>query len=151
MNTFFTNSWPQASLFARRGPALLEDLLAPALGEIARTEPNTPSMDVWSDENAVHVKADLPGVALEDLELSVFGDRLSVKGERTDQRDPAVTSHRSERELGPFERVVWLPFEVEADAVAAELKDGVLHVTLPKSEALKPRRVPVISGADSAE
>ena len=151
MNTFFTHPWPQASVFARRGPTLLEDLLAPALRDSACTEPNTPSMDVWSDENAVHVVADLPGVALEDLELSVFGDRLTVKGERTDPRDPGVTGHRSERALGPFERVVWLPFEVEADSVAAELKDGVLHVTLPKSEALKPRRVPVVTGADSAD
>jgi len=102
-----------------------------------------PPVNVWEDEENVYVEAELPGMKLEHLELFVReGNELTVKGER-----PAVeekgTWHRRERGIGKFERVIELPFPVQPEKVVARFEQGVLHVTLPKSEAVKPRRIAV--------
>ncbi len=103
-----------------------------------------PPINLWEDEDTFFVEAELPGMELEDLEIYVnAGNQLSLKG----QRKPPVlehgTWHRQERGFGKFSRLFDLPSEVNADEVKAEFKDGVLTITLPKSEAVKPRRIAV--------
>lgn len=104
-----------------------------------------PLVNVWEDENAIYAEADLPGIALDKLDIHVTeGNQLTLQGEFT---APEATStwHRQERPLGQFARVLTLPALVDADKVEAKLELGVLKLTLPKSEAAKPRRISVQS------
>ncbi len=102
-----------------------------------------PAVNVWQDDEAVVVEAELPGLKSEQLEISVAGDELSLKVQRPDLEAEGVTYHRRERPTGTFTRTVPLPAEVDADRVQAELRDGVLRITLPKVPAAKPRRIEV--------
>jgi HSP20 family protein len=103
-----------------------------------------PALDLWEDENCLYVEAELPGMEIGDLEIYVTGNnQLSIRGER---KLPAVeggTWHRQERGCGRFSRLLTLPCEVKTDEVEAQLKDGVLTIKLPKSEASKPRRLAI--------
>ncbi len=103
-----------------------------------------PPLNVWSDENNLYVEAELPGFALDDLEIVVTGEnQLSLKGHRDRPSQEAATWHRQERGYGNFTRILELPDQVNAEQVDAEFKHGVLTVTLPKREAAKPRRIEV--------
>jgi HSP20 family protein len=112
-----------------------------------------PGLNVWesSDRNSVLVEAELPGLRLEDIELTVLGNQLSLSGERrlsTDTESEAArnaTWHRRERAHGRFTRTLTLPFEIDSEKVEARLRDGVLTITLPKSESAKPRKVKLLS------
>ena len=102
-----------------------------------------PPLNLWEDDDRYCVEAELPGMEVNDLEIYVHGNQLSIKGER---KVPAVEKaiwHRHERGYGAFTRVIELPGEVNGEAVNAELKAGVLAITLPKCEAAKPRRIEV--------
>lgn len=101
-------------------------------------------LNVWVDEGSVTVTCELPGVARDQVDVSVVRRRLTIRGERT-AAEPGEGGryHRREREAGRFGRAVTLPFPVEADQVAATLRDGVLTVTLPRAEADRPRRIAV--------
>lgn len=103
-----------------------------------------PAVNVRADHEKVTITAELPGVSLIDVDVSVVGRRLTIRGERrTTEPDGGGRYHRREREAGRFGRAVTLPYPVEADQVAATLKDGVLTVTLPRAEADRPRRIAV--------
>jgi HSP20 family protein len=102
-----------------------------------------PPLDIRHDGENVYVTAELPGVALESLDLSITGDALSIKGERKAPEVPEEKFHRRERTFGHFARLVSLPDPVDAERIRATLKDGILRVTLPKSEAAKPRQIKV--------
>jgi HSP20 family protein len=103
-----------------------------------------PPIDLWEDENNLYVESELPGMDLNDLEIYVnAGNQLSIKGQRKAPTFEHSTWHRQERGYGTFSRLFDLPTEVNADQVHAEFKDGVLTITLPKSEAVKPRRIEV--------
>jgi len=102
-----------------------------------------PALNVWSDSAALHVEAELPGLRQEDLELTVTGDELVLSGRREELLENGTTLHRRERRTGRFTRSLRLPCEIDADAVTANLVDGVLHVTLPKAATLRPRRIDV--------
>ena len=94
-----------------------------------------PFTDVHQDEHGWSLVADLPGVAADKLTLTVEDGRLLVVGKRA-----APFDGQTEQEL---RRVFTLPEEVDVDAIAAKLTDGVLEVTLPKRAELKPKRIPV--------
>jgi HSP20 family protein len=102
-----------------------------------------PPLDIRADAENVYVTAELPGVALEALDLSITGDALSIKGERKAPEVADEKFHRRERSFGHFARLVSLPDPVDADKIRATLKDGILRVTLPKSEAAKPRQIKI--------
>jgi len=103
-----------------------------------------PPVDLWEDGENLYVEAELPGLEMNDLEIYVTGDnQLSLRGRRSPPQVEGGTWHRQERGYGEFGRVVELPYAVAADKVSAELKHGVLCVTLPKHEAAKPRRIEV--------
>ena len=80
---------------------------------------------------------------MEDVEVNVVGDELSVKGQRKPAKGENLTYHRQERETGEFSRFLTLPTAVNAEKVEAVLRDGVLTITLPKAEGAKPKRIEV--------
>jgi HSP20 family protein len=89
---------------------------------------------------------DIPGVTEKDVHISITGDLLTVKGERRFERASEGTGntyHRVERLYGKFERSVQLPTMVQTDKVKASYRDGVLTVTLPKAEEVKPREIKI--------
>lgn len=103
-----------------------------------------PALDMWQDANSVYVEAELPGMEVGDLEIYVTGgNQLSIRGERKPPVVEGGTWHRQERGYGQFSRLLTLPCDVKTDGVEAEFKDGVLTITLPKSEAAKPRRLAI--------
>ena len=104
-----------------------------------------PAMNVWEDDKNLYAEAELPGLTLNDLEIYVLGDELTVKGGRPASEVKDVTYHRQESGVGPFSRVLRLPLAVDGDKVEATLRDGVLSITLPKEQAAVPRRIEVKS------
>ena len=102
-----------------------------------------PPLNVWEDGDVLRIEAEIPGVKIEDIEVSFDNGELTLKGEKKFEAKENAPLHRRERLYGSFARTLTLPWEVVADKVSAELKDGVLIVTLPKAEAAKPRKVAV--------
>jgi HSP20 family protein len=104
-----------------------------------------PAMNIWANAEGVIVTAELPGIEIDDLEISVHNNTLTLRGQRSqeDVGDEDVTFHRRERGTGQFQRTFQLPFEVEADEVEATYENGVLNVTLPRAEADKPKKITV--------
>lgn len=104
-----------------------------------------PALNVWEDNDCVDVEAELPGVAMEDIEINVVGGELAIKGARRPLNggNGNRTYHRQERAVGEFSRFLTLPDAIDADKVEAVLKNGVLSIKLPKAETAKPRRIQV--------
>ena len=109
----------------------------------------TPPLDVWTDDDSVTVAADVPGFADEDIDVSLDGMTLVLRGSREVHRPEGVSGLRQERVSGSFERRMRLPFPVALDSVTASLDRGVLTVRLPKAESAKTRRIPVSSSLTS--
>jgi len=104
----------------------------------------TPALDVYENQDRYIVKAELPGLKKEAIEASLQNDTLTISGERKNESAPKdAATHRSERFFGRFQRTVTLPVPVAADQVVASYQDGILTVTLPKTEAAKPKRIDV--------
>jgi len=94
----------------------------------------SPRIDVTEDDKAIKVMAELPGMDEKDLDISLRGDTLSIKGEKREEKEhKGKDYYRMERSYGSFSRTIPLPIEVETDKIHAELKKGVLTVTLPKT------------------
>jgi len=103
-----------------------------------------PPVNAWSDEGSFYVEAELPGLTLDNLELYVTDGRmLTIKGQRAECNADHGKWHRRERGCGTFQRQIELPGPVQEDAVEAALKHGVLTITLPKAEEIRPRRIGV--------
>ena len=103
-----------------------------------------PAIDLYQDNENVFVKAVLPGVKPGDVQISVTADVLSLKGEfaqETEKKD--VTYHIREKRYGSFERAFRLPAEVETDKAKAEFENGILTITLPKAETVKPKSISI--------
>ena len=104
----------------------------------------TPSVDVSETEAGFEVRAELPGVAKDDLHVSVKDNLLTLSGEkRQEKEDDTHNYRRVERRYGSFQRRFALPREVETDDIKAEYNDGVLTLSIPKLEAAKPTEIPV--------
>jgi HSP20 family protein len=105
-----------------------------------------PAINVWEDDGNVYAEAELPGLLQDQIEVYVTEEnQLTVQGERKLGERPNGTWHRRERGFGKFNRTVTLPANVDAEKVEARLDNGVLHVTLPKSDAARPRKIAVKS------
>jgi HSP20 family protein len=102
-----------------------------------------PLLNVWEDDGHYFVEAELPGLKLEDLEILVNGSQLTVKGERKETLGENDVWHRRERGFGNFARVFELPHVIDSEHVRAELKQGILTITLPKQPESRPRRIEV--------
>ena len=103
-----------------------------------------PLVDIFENDNEVVIKAELPGMDAKDIEVKVENNILVLKGERHFEKEAKEENyHRIEREFGCFSRSFALPTAVNPDKVAAEYKDGVLRIVLPKNEATKPKAIKV--------
>jgi len=106
--------------------------------------PWAPPVDILETENEIVLKADVPDVKLEDIDLRMENGTLTLKGERKfEKTENGKGYHRVERGYGAFARVFTLPDTLDAEKVKADYKNGVLTVTLPKKEIAKPRAVKV--------
>lgn len=103
-----------------------------------------PSVDMYQTDDDVIVKATLPGVKPEDINISVTGDVLNIRGEvKEEQVKEGASYHLRERRFGTFSRSLPLPSAVVADRAKAEFDNGVLTLTLPKAEEVKPKTITV--------
>jgi len=126
----------------------IDRLFEQPLTELARTSRLlsgwTPAVDLYEDKDNVFVKAELPGMKKEDIEVSFHNGTLSLSGERkSEEKHEDAEVYRSERFFGRFQRTVTLPTPVAADKVKAQYKDGILTITLPKTEEAKPKHIDV--------
>jgi HSP20 family protein len=104
----------------------------------------TPALNVWEDESAFYLETDLPGVTADAVDVTVTeGNRVTVSGQRNAPEPANAVWHRQERFAGTFTRELTLPAPVDADKVEARFEHGVLRLTLPKSEAAKPRKIAI--------
>ena len=112
---------------------------------MAATEANwSPLVDIHETNEGFQLMAELPGVKQEDIQVSVEGDTLTLKGERKHEAEVKEDQyHRIERSYGRFERSILLPSVVDASRVKATYRDGVLEVQLPKKEEAKPKDIKV--------
>ncbi len=103
-----------------------------------------PAVDVIDEKDTIRVRADLPGMKKEEIEVSVDNDVLTIKGEKQEEKEVKEKDYiRSERYCGSFHRSFTLPSGVDAQKVNANYKDGVLEITLPKREDARPKQVKV--------
>jgi len=105
-----------------------------------------PLIQIYADKDFLILRAEVPGVALEDLSISITDDVLTLSGEIKESIfDANVKALRKERITGKFSRTVELPYPVESDKAEAVLKNGLLNLTLPIKEAVKPRQISIKS------
>ena len=103
-----------------------------------------PALDVAETENAFEVRLDIPGMDANDFDIQVQGNVITLSGKREEKKEEKEkTYHRIERRSGSFSRTVTLPCDVNEDEVAAEYTNGVLTVTLPKTEKSRAKRIVV--------
>ncbi len=103
-----------------------------------------PTVDVSETENGFEIRAELPGVSENDLNVSVTDNLLTIKGEKHQEAETdGKNYHRVERRYGSFQRQFTLPREVETDSIKAEYTDGVLTLSIPKAEAAKPTEISI--------
>lgn len=119
---------------------VFEEFLHPRFGEDRRV--GYPPLNLSNDEENIYVQAVIPGVKMEDVDLTLTDKTLVIKGER-----PGLEGrfYRQERPVGVFHRVVALNVAVDRDRVKATMKDGVLTVVLPKAQECKPKRIAIDS------
>lgn len=104
----------------------------------------SPSIDVYDSDNELLVKADIPGLKKEDIDVSIHDNVLTIKGEKKRKNEVNKKNYyRSERFYGSFNRSVELGSEVQTDKVNATYKDGVLELKLPKKEGVKTKRIAI--------
>ncbi len=103
-----------------------------------------PAVNLTEDKDRYHVRAELPGIKAEALDIQVTGKNLTISGERTIAPDvEGARYHRREREGGKFSRVIGLPGDVDSEKVEARLANGILTVSVAKAEAAKPRQIKI--------
>jgi HSP20 family protein len=119
------------------------------LGAVGGDMPWIPAADLTETDDAYVVHVELPGVRKDQLDVEVFDRELRITGEISEQSNGR--RHRSSRRAGRFESRTIFPGEIKASGVRAELADGVLTVTVPKSEAAKPSRIQVTVPSQSAK
>jgi len=130
----------------------IDRLFESPLAEMTRTSQQflsgwMPAMDVHEDKDNLYVKAELPGMRKEDIDISIHDGVLTVAGERKeDEKYHQAEVYRAERFLGRFQRTFTLPTLVDANKVKASYKDGILMVILPKAETAKPKQIEVTVG-----
>jgi HSP20 family protein len=126
----------------------IDRLFEAPLSQLARTSQIlsgwTPALDIFEDADNVYVRAELPGMRKEDIDLSLHNGSLSISGERkSEEKLKDAEVYRGERFFGRFQRTVTLPAPVAVDKIKAKYQDGILTVTLPKTEEAKPKHIDV--------
>lgn len=105
-----------------------------------------PSIDLSETDEAIQVRMDVPGMKPEEIEIEASGNTLRLRGEHKEEKEEkGKTFYRRERRSGAFARTLALPAAIKEDKVSAECKDGVLTITLPKTEVAKTHKVKVVA------
>jgi HSP20 family protein len=121
---------------------LFNDAFTPSAGATGGWQ--VPAVDLYQTDDEVVVKASLPGMKSDDVQISITGDMLSLKGEfRQEEEKKERAYHLREQRCGTFERTFPLPTAVVSDKAKAEFENGILTITLPKAEEVKPRMITV--------
>ena len=105
-----------------------------------------PAINLWANEEGQIIKAEMPGIKVDDININVTSDTLTISGSRT--HDEAVENtryHRQERGYGSFTRTLQLPFMIDTNSVEANFKNGVLDIKLQRAESDKPKKIAVKS------
>jgi HSP20 family protein len=103
-----------------------------------------PAVDVSEAADKVTIKAEVPGLEAKDIDISIIGDTVTIKGEKKSEREETKENyHLVERSYGSFSRTLRLPAAVEADKVEATYKQGVLTITCPKRETVQPKAIEI--------
>lgn len=109
-----------------------------------KSETWVPSVDVSETDDKIVVKAEIPGMESKDIDISLSGDVLTIKGEKKSEREEKEENyHLVERSYGSFSRSLRLPVGVDGDKIEASYKQGVLTVTCPKKEEVKPKPIEI--------
>ena len=126
------------------GLRLFQDTVNRLFSDQTAARPWAPSVDIFETDNELVLKADVPGVALKDIDIRIENGTLSLKGERKFEREENNKGfHRMERSYGSFVRYFTVPDSVDSENVKADFQGGVLTVTLPKKEIAKPKSIKV--------
>jgi len=130
---------------------LFDDFGRPSLLSTATPGLVAPALDVYQTASEVVVKAALPGVKPEDLKIDITGDTLSIRGESKEEEEVKREDYLyRERRYGSFSRSVVLPVGVRSDEAEASMDDGILTLTIPKAEEIRPRAIQVKAREKSA-
>ena len=136
----------EISRLRREMDRLFEDFLAPRpwFGWQRWEEEWVPAVDVSETPEQVTIKAELPGIDPKDVKISLIGETLSIKGEKKSEREEKKENyHVVERSYGSFSRSLSVPAAVNADKIEAKFEKGVLTVTCPKKEVVKPKDIKI--------
>ena len=101
----------------------------------------TPALDLYQNNDNLIAVVELPGMRKEDIEISLHDGMLTIGGERKSETREGDKAERTERYIGKFRRSITLPTRVDANKVSATYKDGILTITLPKAEEVKPKQI----------
>jgi len=144
----FSDPWGSPFSLMRRMQEDMDRLFGSFFGGGAwpQAMPQMPACDLQETENEIIVKAEVPGVEPEDLEVYCTSDSLILRGEtRRDEQEENQGFHRAERRFGRFERTLPLPAEIDRDKIQANFRNGVLEIRLPKAETARQQvhRIPI--------
>ncbi len=139
---FFKNPWEEFDRFRKKMDLILQEVGSEANGYASANV--FPSLNISEDDNELFIRAEVPGVNPEDVDISLEEDTLTLKGERKpDKLNDEASYHRRELEYGKFSRAISLPTRVNKEAVEAKVENGLLTITLPKAEEVKPKQITV--------
>lgn len=104
-----------------------------------------PALNIWEDDDHLHVESELPGYDHNDLDVSILGnDQLILKGSRKPIQHEKAIAHRQERTSGSFERTITLPIPVDGEKVQAKFTNGVLVLKIAKAASAKPKKIEIV-------
>lgn len=106
-------------------------------------EDRFPKTNLYEDGDLFEIRAEVPGLGKDDLNVKIQGNYLEISGTRKFSKPEKYTIHRTERDVASFTRSFTLPADVDSEKVKATLENGILTLTLPKSEAAKPRQITI--------
>ncbi len=140
--------------FSPRGPSQELDHLRRQFERLLNVFPQTlqrsvgagvfPQLNLTEDADKFYLRAELPGVKSDALDIQATGKTICISGERRiPEENTSARYHRREREAGKFSRIMAMPSDIDADRIEAKLQNGILTVMVPKAEAAKPRQIKV--------
>ena len=146
------NPWHEMSSLQRQLNHLFDDAFtSEKLSEWSNLS-KVPAAELTETDDALHLKLEVPGMEAKDLDIQVMADRVAIAGERKSETKSEENGRtRSEFRYGKFSRVIPLPARIQNNLVTADYKDGILNLTLPKSEAEKNKVVKVNLLKDAAK
>lgn len=126
----------------RQMDRLFEDMGSGTAGQLSAGV--FPLINLTEDKDNFYIKAELPGIKSNEIEIQATGNNISISGERKISAESGNAKyHRRERDSGKFSRVIGLPNDIKAEKVDAKMENGILTLTIPKSERAKPRQITV--------